>query len=698
MYSDVLFELGMEELPSAAVKTLGDALCANIISALREQGIECEEAHSFATPRRLAVRFKMQSQQPDQVVVRQGPAYGVSLTADGQPMPALLGFARSCGVDISALEINETDKGKWWVYKKLIQGQAAKAMLPTLILKVVGELPISKWMRWGSGDLTFVRPVHWAVLLIDHDVIEMDILGCRTGRTSYGHRFHHPEAIEISAPGQYETMLEKAYVLVDFYQRREKIEVLVQQVAEDVDGVASVEPALLDEVASIVEWPVPLCVSFDKTFLDDVPAEALIAAMQVHQKCFPIYQRNSHQLLPYFVTVSNIKSHDPKQVIMGNVRVMHARLSDAAFFYRQDRKQTLSDYVVKTASVVFQEKLGSLSDKSKRIELLMQSLAENLNINRQDAERAAFLCKADLMTSMVGEFPELEGLMGYYYAQHDGESEGVTIALKEQYFPRFASDRLPNTVLARALSLADRLDTLVGIFAIGIKPTAVKDPFKLRRHALAVIRILKEMNVLSPLYLSDLLQRVADNYHTMVIKKEVLDELHRFILDRLPAAYQSDNISANLIIAVRKKQENCLFDFEQRLFALKTFFNREESEALSAACKRVDRLLQSVVLNDSDFLVDKRLLEKEVEKELLYRIERLEVKVKDYLTPSLAPTEKEYDHILSELANFRETVDEFFEQVMVMVDDIALKNNRLCLLARLQQLFQCVADISMLSH
>jgi len=708
MYSDVLFELGLEELPSAAVKILGEALCSNIIAALHKRKIASEfddatfEHQAFimpclATPRRIAVRFKIKTHQPEQMIVRQGPAYAAGLTSDGKPTKALLGFARSCDVDISALETHTTEKGQWWIHKNRVQSQNIKTILPSVILEAVHALPIVKSMHWGAFDLSFIRPVHWAVLLIDQDVIEMDILGCRTGRKTYGHRFHHPQAIEINTPEHYEKALQAAYVMVDFNQRLQKIKSSVAHVAHSVGGIARMDLALLTEVTSIVEWPVPLCVSFDSAFLKDVPPEALIASMQVHQKCFPIYHSDDQRLLPYFITVANIDSHDVSRVITGNERVMRARLSDAAFFYRQDRKQSLSDYVVKTEGVIFQEKLGSLKDKTKRIELLMQHFLTYLNLNQHDVQRAAYLCKADLMTAMVGEFPELEGLMGYYYAQHDGESEYVALALREQYLPRFSGDRLPETALGRALSLADRLDTLVGVFAIGIKPTAMKDPFKLRRHALAIIRILKETNALSPMDLSDLLLFSANTYQNMHITEQTRDELKQFILDRLPAAYAGDQISANLILAVRKRQENDLFDFEQRLFSLQLFFKYPESEALIAACKRVTRILQSVQLKYTDFLVDKRRLEKEIEKELLYKIESLEAKINDSLVLPTRPTQKEYDSILTELARFREPVDNFFEEVMVLVDDIALRNNRLCLLVRLQQLFQYVADISILS-
>lgn len=695
MWNDVLFELGTEELPSLAVKTLGQALFVHLTEALLARGLidEMPKTECLATPRRLAIQLRVKSQEPEQQIERQGPAYSVGINEQGEPTPALLGFARSCGTTLEGLSIKETEKGKWWGYRQTVQGKSLKELLPELILKAVDALPIQKMMRWGEGIYTFARPVHWSVLLVEDEVIEMSILGCRTGRLSYGHRFHHPHSVEISHANQYVESLKKAHVIVDFEVRRTLAQNEIIKAASAIGGVASIDEALLDEVASIVEWPVALPIPFDVEFLENVPPEALIAAMQVHQKCFPVYAKS--ELMPYCITVSNIASLSPAHVVQGNARVMRARLSDAAFFYAQDKQMSLSSAIEKTKHVVFQEKLGTLYDKSLRLAGLMEFFVPIFELNLQDARRSALLSKVDLMTSMVNEFPELEGLMGYYYALYAKESSAVAFALKEQYWPRFSGDVLPNTLLGLALSLADRLDTLVGAFGIGLRPTSTKDPFKLRRHAVAVIRILKASRTKTPLSLFALLKQAASAYSQLDISEETLRALHGFILDRLPSVFQ--NTGSGLIQAVLVQQQDSLYDFEQRLKALGKFFEREESQALSAAAKRVERLLQTTDFKNDDMLVDKRHLILDAEKALLVKIELLERQVLDYLSLSVMPTVDEYNRVLTSLADCRQTVDDFFEQVLVMVEDDVVKNNRLTLLARLHRLFQCVGDISKVS-
>ncbi len=694
MWNDVLFELGTEELPSLAVKALGQALFSHLTEALLARGLidEAPMTRCLATPRRLAVLLRAKSKEPDQEIERQGPAYHSGLNAAGEPTPALLGFSRSCNVAVDALSIKETDKGKWWVYRQKVQGKSLAELLPSLILEAVDALPIKKMMRWGDGAYTFARPVHWAVLLVDDIVVDMSLFGCKTSRFSYGHRFHHPQAIEISHANLYLESLRIGSVMVDFDARRQFVHEQILKTALSVGGEALIDKDLLDEVTSIVEWPVALSVPFDSEFLENVPPEALIAAMQMHQKCFPVY--NESRLMPYCITVSNIESIDPQHVIQGNERVMRARLSDAAFFYAKDKQMSLLSAIEKTKQVVFQEKLGTLYDKTQRLGVLMEFFVPIFDLASESANRAALLSKADLMTSMVNEFPELEGLMGYYYALHANETVEVANALKEQYWPRFSGDALPSTSLGKALSLADRLDTLMGTFAIGLRPTSTKDPFKLRRHAVAVIRILKETRTQKPLSLMALLRQAALAHVHLDVSEEAIQSLHAFILDRLPSVFQES--SSALIQAVLVRQRDCFYDFEQRLKALNKFFEREESQALSAASKRVERLLESTDFKSDELLVDKRHLVLEAEKALLSKIEFIECQVLDYLSPSVMPTVVEYDRVLTTLADCRNTVDDFFDKVMVMVDDELLKNNRLTLLARLHQLFQCVGDISKL--
>ena len=688
MANDFLFELGCEELPSAAVWPLADALATNFLALLEKAKIHYAGIKSFATPRRLAFLVSgLQDEQPSQIISRRGPALAAAYDAEGKPTAALLGFAKSCGVDVRDLVSSKTDKGEWLVHESTVKGAKTTELLPTMINQVLATLPIAKPMRWGNGDVEFARPIHWAVMLFGNEVIACDILGVKTGCHSYGHRFHHPQAIEIKKPQDYEALLQEAFVIADFSKRRALIVKQVEQIAKEQGAQAIMPDELLDEVTSIVEWPQALNASFDQDFLE-VPAEALIASMQSHQKCFAL-QNSSGKLLANFITVSNIRSTNPKQVINGNEKVMRARLSDAAFFFRKDKELVLSDHIEATKKVVFQARLGSLYDKAKRMQGLMTYLASPLRLNEKEAQRAAELSKCDLLSGMVGEFPELQGLMGYYYAHHDNETEDVAIALNEQYMPRFAADQLPKTDLGLALSLVERLDTLVGIFAIGQKPSGVKDPFKLRRHALAVVRLLLATPV--KLCLSELIEKTVTMYaDTLPSEATVsLAELQPFILERMQSYYQSHNLGIDLVHAVRARQEDWLYDFDKRIKALAVFTRQPEAVVLSAACKRVNNLLQQA--EQSGFsAIDEALLEEGAEKALYTHLHAMETIVQPLYATG------DYGHILTQLASLREPVDAFFEHVMVMVNNKDVKMNRLSLLARLQTLLQGVADISLL--
>lgn len=527
MVNDFLFELGCEELPSGSVLPLSKELAYNMKDALDKAQIAYEAIKSFATPRRLAILIsKVAKEQPSQTTVKRGPAVAVAYDADGKPSPALLGFARSCGVGVDQLGRSKTDKGEWFIYESHSPGAPSETILPELVQQSLSALPIPKPMRWGAGDEEFSRPVHWAVMLWGKQIIKASVLGVATGRISYGHRFHHPQAVQIEHPGDYEQALYNASVVADFSKRRQLIVEQIEKTAAKARGHAVMPDELVTEVASIVEWPQALLAGFDPAFLE-VPSEALIASMQSHQKCFAL-KDEKQQLMPLFITISNIESKKPEQVIAGNEKVMRARLSDAAFFFDQDKKQTLSRHLDAISKVIFQAKLGSLLDKSLRIQAIMEQFIQPLGLDREQAMRAAELSKCDLMTGMVGEFPELQGLMGYYYAKHDGEKLDVAIALNEQYLPRFSGDALPQSSLGFALSLADRLDTLVGIFAIGQKPTGMKDPFKLRRHALAIVRML--MNNPVALNLSQLINASIAVYGKLINANEpALQEIQAFI-------------------------------------------------------------------------------------------------------------------------------------------------------------------------
>ena len=689
MLNDLLFELGTEELPSMSVWPLADCLANNVVQALIKAEINHGHVARFATPRRIAVLIKdVAANQAPQNIARKGPSFNGSLDENGQPTKALLGFAKSCGVTIAELKTSKTEKGEWWVYEATTKGAKTVDIIPTILTEAIAALPIAKPMRWGNGDALFARPVHWAVLLFGEEVINCNILSVATGRQSYGHRFHHPSAIDISSPLNYENQLKEAFIIPDFAERRKTIIEQVESLAKNRGFTAVMNDSLLDEVTSIVEWPQALLASFEEKFLE-VPAEVLIAAMQSHQKCFALRDKDNN-LVPYFITVANIASSDKDEVILGNEKVMRARLSDAAFFYDKDKLQPLIEYQKSTASVVFQERLGSLQDKINRLKALMEYLSLPLELSLKKATRAAVLSKCDLMTGMVGEFPELQGLMGYYYAVNDQEDNDVAIALNEQYMPRFAADHLPETSLGLALSLADRLDTLVGSFAIGNKPTGVKDPFKSRRHALAIVRLL--INIPTAINLSTLINHTLQIYGSSIktIDNEVILELKPFILERLVSFYQAKGIPQSLVMAVRARQDDWFFDIDKRINALNAFIKLEEAAVLSALCKRVNNLLQHKSLNLKVEDFNLALLENPFEKELFDNINHVEQIV--------APlySSQDYGLILTNLATLRKPIDNFFDNVMVMADNENLKLNRLSLLLRLQNLLHGVAELSLL--
>ena len=689
MSRDVLFELGLEELPSGAVPVLGGALAKRLEAGLTDARLTYGDVQAFATPRRVSVLIKaVQLEQAPHQVSKLGPKKEVGFEADGTPTKALLGFARSCGVAVDELVVQNTPKGERFSYEATESGLRTSELLPGIVNDAVQQLPIAKLMRWGEGEMSFVRPVHWVVLLLGKDVIDVSCFGCASGRETFGHRYHHPKAIVLDSPSQYVKKLNDAEVMADFEVRRDAVVASVHQVLEALDAKAVIPERLLDEVTAIVEWPTALLVDFSPEFLD-MPSEVLIESMQVHQKCF-VVRNQEGALLPHFITISNIKSTSPAHVIHGNERVMYARLSDATFFYAEDKKQTLLKRFEATKKVVFQEKLGSLQDKTIRIEKLLTAIAPILSLDTKEALRAARLSKCDLLTGMVGEFPELEGTMGYYYALHDGEPDAVAVALKEQYLPRFSADNLPNSLLGLALSLADRLDTLMGIFGIGQKPTGERDPFKLRRHAYAVVRILNALPV--SLGLSEILGCARDAYGAQFASdKDLVPAVHAFILERLPAFYQG--VGVERVRAALAKQSDCLRDLDVRVHALEGFEKRPEAAALAAASKRVNKLLKQANLEfntDEVPVVDEALFDVPAEKALFASIISLEAFV------AVQHAERAYGAILLELASLHAPVNAFFEEVMVMVDDRAVKTNRLCLLARLQRLLQCVADVSLL--
>jgi glycyl-tRNA synthetase beta chain len=688
MVNDFIFELGCEELPSGLVWPLADEFAQLLLAQLDKAELSYGMVERFATPRRIGIVIHaLASQQKNQQKTRRGPAVSAAFDPAGNPTPALIGFAQSCGVAPEQLTRAHTDKGDWMVFDALQEGVATRCLLPEMVRQALTSLSIPKPMRWGAFVEVFARPVHWAVMMYGDEVLEHPILGIQSGGLSYGHRFHHPEPIAIKSARAYEAQMKESYVIADFAARKALIEEQVKQLAAKHHAFAVIPESLLDEVTSIVEWPIALLAHFDAAFLE-VPAEALIASMQSHQKCFALKDAQD-KILPYFITVSNIASQSPKQVVLGNEKVMRARLSDAAFFYASDKKNPLSQHIESTKRVVFQASLGSVYDKSIRMQALMPHLSQALEIPLNLAKRATALSKCDLMTGMVGEFPELEGLMGYYYALNDGEDKTVACALNEQYMPRFAEDALPQTQLGLALSLADRLDTLVGIFGIGQTPTGVKDPFKLRRHALAVVRML--VAIPAPLNLSTLIDEVASNYgDCFSAEQSCVSSLQSFILERLNSYYLNQGISIELVNAVRRKQEDWLYDLDMRLNALKAFVQGLEASSLAAACKRVNHLLKQSGSANALIDINTSLLEPGAEK-ALYECVQHSITVVEPLYRT-----GDYGALLKHLASLKEPIDAFFETVMVMVEDAEIKKNRIALLYQLQSILQGVADISLL--
>ncbi|MEW5972868.1 MAG: glycine--tRNA ligase subunit beta [Pseudomonadota bacterium] len=692
---DLLIEVGTEELPPKALTTLANALADGIVRRLHEAGLAPSGHTVYAAPRRLAVLVQgVAERQPDREVERRGPAVNAAFDAEGRPSKALEGFARSCGVTVNDLEELTTDKGAWMVYRARQPGQPVQAMIPDMLGEALDELPIPKRMRWGAGSAAFVRPVHWIVLLFGHDVIDAEIYGVRTGHTTRGHRFHHPAPLPVPAPSDYAALLEgTGHVIVDFQARRAMIKAQVEAAACELGGRAVLDPDLLDEVTALTEWPRVVTGNFEPRFLE-VPKEALISTMQGNQRYFPLLDE-AGELLPHFITVANIDSRDPSAVRLGNERVIRPRFSDAEFFWREDRKQPLSAHLESLKTVVFQQKLGTLHDKTERVVRLARHIAGLTGADMERAARAALLAKCDLMTGMVGEFPELQGIMGRYLARHDGEAADVAQALDEVYMPRRAGDELPATCVGQALALAERLDTLVGIFAVAeMEPTGSKDPFALRRAALGVLRILIEKNHDLDMHALLVFANEAKfpGRDAVVLRDGVpraVSKLFDFMLERMRAYALDRGIRHDVFDAVLATRPLRPLDFEQRMQAVNDFLALPQAEALAAANKRIGNILKKVE-GELPTTIDAALLAEDAERELAQRVQQLEGE----LAPLFAAGD--YTAALGRLAHLREAVDAFFDGVMVMAEDAALRANRLALLNRLRALFLRVADISVL--
>ena len=684
---DLLIEIGTEELPPKALLSLSAAFKQGVQQGFTDVGLMFDDIIEYAAPRRLALLVKqLDTAQPDKQVEKRGPALQAAFDESGCATKAAQGFASSCGVTVEDLQKLETDKGAWLVYRVDEKGQATTALIPDIVRNSLDKLPIPKRMRWANLDAQFVRPVHWAILLFGNEIIDTEILSVRTGRTTYGHRFHHPDAITIPAPAEYEMMLEsQGKVIADFDRRRKAIRGQVEEAAMSAGGKAIIDEDLLNEVTAMVEWPVAVMGNFEQRFLD-VPQEALISTMSANQKYFHLVDQNG-QLLPNFITISNIDSKDISRIREGNERVIRPRFSDAEFFWNQDRKQSLSSRVESLNTVVFQSKLGTLLDKTRRVAHLAGLIAEQLGGNKQLAMRAAELCKCDLMTNMVFEFTDLQGIMGRYYAKHDGEAIEVANALDDYYKPRFAGDSLPDHSVSQALAIADRLDTLTGIFAIGQLPTGAKDPFALRRASLGVLRIIIEQKL--DLDLKSLIQHAAEQHDASIKATQAVDAVFDYMLERLNSYYQDQGISPDVRDAVLSIKPVKPLDIDHRMHAVNDFRKLDAAESLAAANKRIGNILKKVD-GHLPAQVDESLLQEAAEQNLFKRLQSLADSVQSAINNA------QYPVALNQLADLREDVDHFFDKVMVMADDEKLKQNRIALLNQLHGLFMQIADISRL--
>lgn len=682
-----LAEIGTEELPPKALKKLAVAFADNFTAELNNAGLTFDKVEWFAAPRRLAVKVhNLITEQPSKTIEKRGPAVSVAFDAEGKPTKAAEGWARGCGITVDQAERISTDKGEWLFYQVVEAGKQTKELLVDLVANALAKLPIPKPMRWGDKSEQFIRPVHTVTLLFGGELIEGTILGVASARTIRGHRFLGEAEFTIDHADQYPQLLaDKGSVIADFNQRKTIIRRDAEQAAAKVGGIADIEEDLLEEVTSLVEFPVVMTAKFEERFLA-VPAEALVYTMKGDQKYFPIYDQNG-KLLPHFIFVSNINPADQSSVIQGNEKVVRPRLSDAEFFFKTDLKQRLEDNLPRLQTVLFQQQLGTLFDKTQRIEKLSGEIAQQIGANVQQAQRAGLLSKCDLMTNMVFEFTDTQGVMGMHYARHDGEDEEVAVALNEQYMPRFAGDELPRSLVACSVALADKFDTLVGIFGIGQHPKGDKDPFALRRAALGVLRIIVEKNL--PLDLVDLTEKAAQLYGDKLTNKAVVAEVVDFILGRFRAWYQDEGYAIDTIQAVLACRPTKPADFDARVKAVSHFRTLEAAQSLAAANKRVQNIL-SKVEGELPQHIDLALCQEAQEVTLAERVLELQRE----LQPLFA--KGDYQTALDQLADLRESVDNFFDNVMVNAEGAKLRQNRLAILNTLQGLFLQVADISLL--
>ena len=681
-----LVEIGTEELPPKALKTLATSFADNVEAELNQAGLSFDKIEWFAAPRRLAVKvLNLATQQPSKEIEKRGPAVSAAFDAEGKPTKAAEGWARGCGITVEQAERIATDKGEWLVHRAKIEGQPTKNLLNGIVANALAKLPIPKPMRWADKTVQFIRPVHTVTMLLGDELIEGEILGVASARTIRGHRFLGEKEFEIQHADQYPQLLrEKGSVVADFNERKAEILAKSQAKATALGGVADIEESLLEEVTSLVEYPNVLAAKFEERFLA-VPAEALVYTMKGDQKYFPIYDKDG-KLLPHFIFVSNINPEDPTAIIEGNEKVVRPRLTDAEFFFKTDLKQKLVDRLPRLETVLFQQQLGTLKDKTDRIEQLAGEIAKQIGADEAKAKRAGLLSKCDLMTNMVFEFTDTQGVMGMHYARHDGEDEEVAVALNEQYMPRFAGDELPKSLVASAVALADKFDTLTGIFGIGQAPKGSADPFALRRAALGALRIIVEKNL--PLDLEDLVKKSAALFGDKLTNKNVVTDVVDFMLGRFRAWYQDEGIAVDVIQAVLARRPTRPADFDARVRAVSHFRTLDSAEALAAANKRVSNILAKADAAIGE--INLTACVEPAEKALAEAVLALRTEVQPLIAQG------DYTAVLDKLANLRAPVDSFFDNVMVNAEDPALRQNRLAILNTLQGLFLQVADISVL--
>ncbi|WP_118777197.1 glycine--tRNA ligase subunit beta [Haemophilus haemolyticus] len=681
-----LVEIGTEELPPKALKTLATSFADNVEAELNQAGLTFDKIEWFAAPRRLAVKvLNLATQQPSKEIEKRGPAVSAAFDAEGKPTKAAEGWARGCGITVEQAERIVTDKGEWLVHRAKIEGQPTKNLLNDIVANALAKLPIPKPMRWADKTVQFIRPVHTVAMLLGDELIEGEILGVASARTIRGHRFLGEKEFEIQHADQYPQLLrEKGSVVADFNERKAEILAKSQAKATALGGVADIEESLLEEVTSLVEYPNVLAAKFEERFLA-VPAEALVYTMKGDQKYFPIYDKDG-KLLPHFIFVSNINPEDPTAIIEGNEKVVRPRLTDAEFFFKTDLKQKLVDRLPRLETVLFQQQLGTLKDKTDRIEQLAGEIAKQIGADEVKAKRAGLLSKCDLMTNMVFEFTDTQGVMGMHYARHDGEDEEVAVALNEQYMPRFAGDELPKSLVASAVALADKFDTLTGIFGIGQAPKGSADPFALRRAALGALRIIVEKNL--PLDLEDLVKKSTALFGDKLTNQNVVADVVDFMLGRFRAWYQDEGIAVDVIQAVLARRPTRPADFDARVRAVSHFRTLDSAEALAAANKRVSNILAKADAAIGE--INLTACVESAEKALAEAVLALRTEVQPLIAKG------DYTAVLDKLANLGAPVDSFFDNVMVNAEDPALRQNRLAILNTLQGLFLQVADISVL--